>query len=193
VSLSSGSRIYSLYFWECLWGALTTSGATYTGSLLLKSPETILPAGAPDSIIDCSKLCRFPDKFDCPDLPWMDGECTWRRFAIDSKKSGKSLSNQLRPAHSEILRKQVVDELIKLLVENPYMSYVDNTLQHDIGTLVQGHKLRDDGEWCNFTVVYEGPPGYDQDRQLLSALQTSLPVGTTPGKKAPLPSPQITQ
>ena len=131
-------------------------GPTGKFELLLQPTIDLQPAHSSSTIVDCSKLCGFPDAYNRPDT-FFDGMPTWKPFLLDPNGSKTALSNRLRGS-PEALRNNVVSKLIDLLVHNPHMDYVDTTIKYDIGTIAEYEMQDDDGEWCEYEEVYKGPP-----------------------------------
>lgn len=147
--------------------------------IVLKSPGEILPEGTGDAVVDCSKIASFPEVYNLPDDEYKHEQLTWKPYRINKEKP-LTFSNQLRPTNPGALRQVIVDKLLDLLRTNPHLDYVDLTIQCDIGTFVEGRKLDDDGEWCNFRKIYEGPPGYSPLPSQQSLVAPELEQPATP-------------
>jgi len=153
--------------------------------LYLKAPGDLHPPSAPDHLVDCSKICGFPNTYGSSESI-LYGEPTWKSFRVDPKGSKHGLSNRLSATNSAALRDAVVSKLIQLLVDNPMMiDYVDTTIEYDIGTWVEYRVKDDDGGWRRARVRYQGPPGYTHP-----LVEDSSTTATTPKSKPP-PSPKI--
>ncbi|CAB9528299.1 expressed unknown protein [Seminavis robusta] len=125
--------------------------------LLLKPSTDVLPPTASNQmVVDCAKVCSFPNLYNLPD-DYLNGMPTWKKYLSDPSKHESVLSNHLRPANPQSLRNEIIKKMIAILIANPIFDYRDRTLELDIGTMVKGRKLRE-GEWRNFKKVYEGPP-----------------------------------
>ena len=128
--------------------------------ICLKAPGDILPANAGDSWLDCSRIASFPLFYDLPNVRFKHGQCVWEDWKIGDKTLPKTPANHLRPTDSDALRQVVIDKLIDMLMTDPHLDYVDTAIQYDFGTMVEGRQRNSDGEWCDYSKLYEGPPGY---------------------------------
>jgi hypothetical protein len=124
-------------------------------TVFLQTLSDLMPCHAPDALIDCSKVFSFPEEFDKPGT-WFHRMPTWKHWLADAEGEDTP-SNHVRLANPLALRQQIVDKLVSLLVGNPHMGYVDRTIQLDLNTYVDGW-IEKNGEFCNFSVVYGGPP-----------------------------------
>jgi hypothetical protein len=116
----------------------------------------LLPESAENYIIDCSKMYSLPEKYDLEIYP-EDGTKTWWKWPVE--RFSKSPGNILRLTDPGYLRGTIISKLEHLIENDPHLGYTDETIQYDIGTIVQ-HYSMEDGELCRIRTVYEGPPGY---------------------------------
>jgi len=160
VALFGESGVSALYLAVYMGAFRDNSNSLHDVELyLLKAPGDLQPPSAPDSLVDCSKICGFPNSYNRLDSR-LHGEATWQRFRVDLNGSKHALSNRLSASNSVALREAVVAELVQLLVDDPIIDYVDTTLEYDIGTMIEYREKDDNGEWCQFRVRYEGPVQY---------------------------------
>ena len=118
----------------------------------LTAPDALQPMSTRNAIVDCSKLCSFPETYTRPDTR-LYGQPTWDYFYADPIGTRSSLSNRLRATNAQHLREKNVSKLVELLLGDPHFDYVDTTLQYDIGSMVQCAKQREDGNWIEYNKV----------------------------------------
>lgn len=138
--------------------------------ILLRPREDLLPPTAPETVVDCTKLCSFPEFYDCPGDPFFNGNPTYTDwYVVPNERAKKNVlaasnvvpkvcttNNTLKPSNPQKLRKAIVDKLLNLLVHSPHMDYVDTTLKYDIGEMVTFTKVKD-GEVCKGKRIYAAP------------------------------------
>lgn len=153
--------------------------------LALCAPEDISPDSAPMSVVDVTKMCGLPEKYDDPEQEHHEMS-TYGPWYLQSGKK----HHPVAASEPNALRGKVVAQLMQLLQDNPVLDYVDTTIEQDIGTLVNC-KVLVDGEWCYSREVYNGPPGMSTEHRDLTVQTTQSLPPKSPAADVP-PSPKVT-
>lgn len=112
-------------------GSPPTDRPEFDWELQISGKDHLLPPEAAQHIVDVSKVCALPPKFDNPGNFWHRKETYWR-FETDG--GTEMVPKLLSAKNGAELRRQAVLRLQQILIGNPYPDYVDSTREFDVGT-----------------------------------------------------------